>query len=88
MFSRPRLVGAAVLAVLVIAAAFTVGLIVGRPSHPGEGSADVGFARDMSAHHAQAVEIGMIAYRNASLPDVRTLGGDIAITQEGQIGTM
>ena len=42
----------------------------------------------MSAHHAQAVEMGMIAYRNASLPDVRTLGGDIAITQEGQIGTM
>ena len=32
--------------------------------------------------------MGMIAYRNASLPDVRTLGGDIAITQEGQIGTM
>jgi uncharacterized protein (DUF305 family) len=88
VFSRPRLVGAAVLAVLVIAAAFTVGLIVGRPSHPGEGSADVGFARDMSAHHAQAVEMGMIAYRNATLPDVRTLGGDIAITQEGQIGTM
>jgi uncharacterized protein (DUF305 family) len=87
-FSRPRLWGAAVLAALLLVAAFTVGLLVGRPSHPAEGSADVGFARDMSSHHAQAVEMGMIAYRNATLPDVRTLGGDIAITQEGQIGTM
>lgn len=76
------------LVVLVIAAAFTVGLSVGRPSYPGEGSADVGFARDMSSHHAQAVEIGMIAFQNATLPEVRTLGGDIAMTQQGQIGIL
>src|SRR5258705_8470853 len=42
----------------------------------------------MSAHHAKAIEIGMIAYQNASTPDVRTLGGDIAITQQGQVGIM
>jgi uncharacterized protein (DUF305 family) len=42
----------------------------------------------MSAHHAQAVEMGMIAYQHASTADVRTLGGDIAITQQGQIGMM
>jgi uncharacterized protein (DUF305 family) len=42
----------------------------------------------MSTHHAQAVEMGMIAYQNATLPDVVTLGGDIAITQQGQVGIM
>jgi uncharacterized protein (DUF305 family) len=30
----------------------------------------------------------MIAFQKASLPDVRTLGGDIALTQKGQIGVM
>jgi uncharacterized protein (DUF305 family) len=82
-------VAAGVAAAVVIALiGFTIGLLAGRPSYPGDGSADVGFARDMSAHHAQAVEMGMIAFQNASTPDVRTLGGDIAVTQEGQIGTM
>jgi len=42
----------------------------------------------MSEHHAQAVEMGMIAYQKASTPEVRSLGGDIAITQQGQIGVM
>ncbi len=82
-------VAAGVAAAVVIALiGFTIGLLAGRPNYPGEGSADVGFARDMSAHHAQAVEMGMIAFQIASTPDVRTLGGDIAVTQEGQIGTM
>jgi uncharacterized protein (DUF305 family) len=75
-------------ALIVALLGFTVGLAVGRPSYPGEGSPDVGFARDMSTHHAQAVEMGMIAFQNATLPEVRTLGGDIAVTQEGQIGIM
>ena len=64
---------------------FGAGLLT-RPGTPGDDSADAGFARDMSAHHAQAVEMGMIAYQKATLPEVRTLGGDIAITQQGQIG--
>src|SRR5258705_6403055 len=42
----------------------------------------------MAEHHAQAVEMGMIAYQKASTPEVRSLGGDIAITQQGQIGVM
>ena len=32
--------------------------------------------------------MGMIAYQKASTPEVRSLGGDIAITQQGQIGVM
>jgi uncharacterized protein (DUF305 family) len=85
---RGRIAAGVVLAILVAAIGYTAGLLTPRNDTPGEGSAEVGFARDMSAHHAQAVEMGMIAYQHASTADVRTLGGDIAITQQGQIGMM
>jgi len=55
---------------------------------PGDNSPDAGFARDMSSHHAQAVEMAMIAAARATDSDVRTLGYDIALTQENQIGIM
>jgi uncharacterized protein (DUF305 family) len=55
---------------------------------PADNSPEAGFARDMSTHHAQAVEMGMIAAAKATDPDVRTLGADIAMTQENQIGIM
>ena len=86
--TRGRIAAGVVAAVLIAMIGFTIGLLSARPDYPGDGSADVGFARDMSAHHAQAVEVGMIAFQNANLPEVRTLGGDIAVTQQGQIGTM
>jgi uncharacterized protein (DUF305 family) len=85
---RGKITVGVVAAVVIAMIGFTIGLLSARPDYPGEGSADVGFARDMSAHHGQAVEMGMIAFQNATLPDVRTLGGDIAVTQEGQIGMM
>jgi uncharacterized protein (DUF305 family) len=84
---RARIIAGAVVAVLLLAIGYGAGLLT-RPGTPGDDSAEAGFARDMSTHHAQAVEMGMIAYQNATLPDVRTLGGDIAITQQGQIGVM
>src|SRR5436190_933918 len=87
MSTRAKIVGA-VLAVLVLAVGFVAGSQISRPSIPGEDSAEVGFSRDMSDHHAQAVEMGMIAFQKATLPEIRTLGGDIAITQQGQIGMM
>jgi uncharacterized protein (DUF305 family) len=55
---------------------------------PGDSSAEAGFARDMSTHHAQAVEMSMIAAARATDPEVRQLGYDIALTQENQIGIM
>ena len=55
---------------------------------PADNSPEAGFARDMSTHHAQAVEMGMIAAAHATDPDVRSLGADIAMTQENQIGIM
>ena len=82
-----RIIASALTAIALLAIGFGAGLLT-RPGTPGDDSADAGFARDMSTHHAQAVEMGMIAFQKASLPDVRTLGGDIALTQKGQIGVM
>lgn len=74
-----------------------IGLLLGYPaglltprgnSAPGDTSAEAGFARDMSRHHAQAVAMGMIAYQRASNLAVREFGGDIAMTQQAQIGMM
>jgi uncharacterized protein (DUF305 family) len=85
---RVKIVAGVAAAVVIAMIGFTVGTLTARPNHPGEGSADVGFARDMSTHHGQAVEMGMIAFQNATVSEVRTLGGDIAVTQQGQIGMM
>jgi uncharacterized protein (DUF305 family) len=65
-----------------------IGYLIPRGSSPADNSAEAGFARDMSTHHTQAVEMGMIAYTRASNADVRTMARDIALTQQGQIGMM
>lgn len=79
-----------------LAAAVVVGLLLGYAAglltpgllHPGDDSPEAGFARDMSTHHAQAVELSMIALERSENPAVRTLASDIALTQQGQIGVM
>jgi uncharacterized protein (DUF305 family) len=42
----------------------------------------------MITHHSQAVDMAMMAFRQGHLPEVRTLGLDIALGQQTQIGTM
>ncbi|MFF3864925.1 DUF305 domain-containing protein [Micromonospora sp. NPDC001898] len=82
--------------VLVVAAAVVVGLLLGyagglltpKLTRPGDASAEAGFARDMTGHHAQAVEMGLIAFRQGTDPEVVSIGGDIATGQQGEIGTM
>ncbi|PZF88883.1 DUF305 domain-containing protein [Micromonospora deserti] len=79
-----------------LALAIVVGLLLGyagglltpRLTRPGDASAEAGFARDMVTHHAQAVEMGMIAFQRSTDPEVRSIGGDIASAQQGEIGTM
>jgi len=86
--ARTRIVVGVVAGVVLVLAGYLAGTLIPRLGTPGDTSAEAGFARDMSDHHAQAVELGMIAYQKATLPEVRTLGGDIALTQQGQIGVM
>jgi uncharacterized protein (DUF305 family) len=77
-----------VAAVVCVLVGYAAGWLTPRLTDPGEHSADAGFARDMSSHHAQAVEMGMIAHYQASGAGLRTLGGDMALTQQAQIGMM
>jgi uncharacterized protein (DUF305 family) len=85
---RLRIVGSILVAVVLLLIGYAAGLLTPRLTAPGNTSPEAGFARDMSEHHAQAVDMGMVAYQKATLPEVRTLGGDIALTQQAQVGTM
>lgn len=55
---------------------------------PARDSADAGFARDMSVHHQQAVEMSFVVRDRTQDEEVRRLAYDIANTQAGQRGTM
>ncbi|SDF97646.1 Uncharacterized conserved protein, DUF305 family [Lentzea fradiae] len=90
--ARVLVIGAAVLAVLLLGAA--VGLLVKLPGStsmsavPPSGSVDVGFCQDMSQHHLQGVQMANIARDRSTDPEVRQLAFDIASTQLEQIGRM
>ncbi|MBM4569042.1 DUF305 domain-containing protein [Rhodococcus hoagii] len=55
---------------------------------PSSDSVAVGFAQDMSVHHAHAVEMSSMALTNAEDPAVRTLAYDAITTQQSQLGSM
>lgn len=80
--------GLAIFLIAGLVLGLTAGLLAARDNNPGENSAEAGFARDMAMHHAQAVAMGMIAYQHGFDGEIRVVGGDIALTQQGQIGRM
>ncbi|WP_424215581.1 DUF305 domain-containing protein [Streptomyces sp. BI20] len=55
---------------------------------PDPASPDAGFARDMSVHHQQAVEMSFVVRDRTGDEDVRRLAYDIANTQANQRGMM
>ncbi|QGV80938.1 DUF305 domain-containing protein [Streptomyces ficellus] len=60
----------------------------GAEAAPAVDSADAGFARDMSVHHQQAVEMSFIVRDRTEDEEVRRLAYDIANTQANQRGMM
>ena len=82
-----RLLVGVLAVVLVLGVGFVVGFVA-RGLPPGDDSPEAGFARDMSSHHAQAVEMALIAYPKATRAEVRTMEYDVATSQEYQIGVM
>lgn len=76
------------MAVTLVVLALLVGYLAGRPSHPLDTSADAGFLRDMSAHHAQAVDMSMVILDKTDDPQLHTVATDMARTQQAQIGIM
>ncbi|MEU8232101.1 DUF305 domain-containing protein [Actinoplanes sp. NPDC048967] len=87
---RHRFGAAWLAAVLVfgLLVGLAIGLLGPRLTTPGDDSVEAGFLRDMSTHHAQAVEMSMIAHAGSTDPEVISLSADIALTQHGQIGYM
>jgi uncharacterized protein (DUF305 family) len=55
---------------------------------PGDTSAEAGFARDMSTHHAQAVEMAMIVYPKTDRSEIRSMAYNITTSQSMEIGIM
>jgi uncharacterized protein (DUF305 family) len=55
---------------------------------PTADSVDAGFARDMSRHHLQGVEMANLALERSADDEVRRLAFDISSTQTNQAGRM
>ncbi|MET8870064.1 DUF305 domain-containing protein [Nonomuraea sp. NPDC004580] len=70
--------------VLVLAAAAF--LLFGRSGTPGDTSPEAGFARDMAAHHAQAVDMAFTIRDKGPAKEISSLAFDIINTQANQRG--
>jgi len=75
----------AVVSALVLGAVGGV-LLLSPDSTPGDTSAEAGFARDMSVHHSQAVNMAFMVYDATDDEEIRRLAYDIINTQRAQIG--
>jgi uncharacterized protein (DUF305 family) len=74
---------------LLLGGGLAVALGIGRgPDAPAADSVDVGFSRDMAAHHLQGVEMANVALEQSTDPAVRGLAFDIGTTQTNQVGRM
>ena len=88
---RWRTFGAPALAAVTVAAlclGVLLGWLVFDPRHPGDDSADAGFARDMTEHHAQAVQMSQLVMQRTEDEDVRRLAVDIDNNQNFERGQM
>jgi uncharacterized protein (DUF305 family) len=88
--SGARLPRVVLLAIGVVILGMIAGAVARNywPGPPGDDSADAGFLRDMSTHHAQAVEMALIIGERTDDPTLKAFATDIALTQQGQIGAM
>jgi uncharacterized protein (DUF305 family) len=78
---------------LVLAAAlaflgFAVGVFVSRDQPPGDGSVDVGFYRDMIAHHEQALSLATLELANGENAVVRSYAREVLTFQAYEVGVM
>lgn len=78
-------IGVAAVAALILGLVLGA-LLLGGESEPQDQSPEAGFARDMSVHHAQAVQMAFIIRDQTDDPGIRTMAYDIINTQRAQIG--
>jgi uncharacterized protein (DUF305 family) len=88
--SRGTVALLAVIAVglVLLGGGLAVALGIGRVPVPSADSVDAGFARDMSRHHLQAVEMANLVSERSTDAEVRQLAFDISATQTNQVGRM
>ena len=89
-FSRPPLNARWLIPILGLVVPTMAGLafVFWSARMPGAGSPEVTFARDMSAHHDQAVEMAVIVRDRGVDQELRTIALDIILTQQAQVGMM
>lgn len=80
--------GAIALALVLALAVLLFAAWLFNPSTPADDSVEAGFARDMSEHHAQAVDMSLTVLQSSQDKDIDVLSYDIATTQSNQIGRM
>lgn len=86
-FSRRNLLLGLVI-VWLLGLAVQLYFLLANPLTPRENSPEVTFTRDMSAHHAQAVEMATLIRDRSTDPELRQLTLDMLLTQQNQIGQM
>jgi uncharacterized protein (DUF305 family) len=86
---RVLLLAVIAVGLVLIGGGAAVALGIGRgEAAPDSGSVAAGFARDMSRHHLQGVEMANLVPERSTDPEVRRLAFDIAETQQNQAGRM
>jgi uncharacterized protein (DUF305 family) len=75
-------------AVALVVALAVLAFFLLRPQTPGDDSVEAGFARDMSEHHGQAVQMSLVAIQASDSTDIDVLAYDIATAQSNQLGQM
>jgi uncharacterized protein (DUF305 family) len=73
---------------VLLGGGLAVALGIGRTDTPGADSVAAGFARDMSRHHLQGVEMANMVADRSEDPEVRQIAFDISATQTNQAGRM
>jgi uncharacterized protein (DUF305 family) len=87
---RTALLAVIAVGLVLLGGGLAVGLGVGRDDGgaPSTDSVDAGFARDMSRHHLQGVEMANVALERSESPEIRSLAFDISSIQTNQAGRM
>ncbi|PWJ45153.1 Uncharacterized conserved protein, DUF305 family [Quadrisphaera granulorum] len=88
MFAAVCLAAAVGLGVALVARAGPSSSSASAVAAPTDESVEAGFARDMQAHHRQAVTMSLSVLNSTDDPEVRQLATDILLTQQQQAGQM
>ena len=86
---RVALLAVIAIGLVLLGGGLAVALGLGRgAATPAADSVDAGFARDMSRHHLQGVEMANLVAERSEDPEVESLAFDISATQTNQAGRM